>query len=201
MTLRHTSRQQGSTLLISLVILLMITLLAVSNMREVSLESRITGNLIEQKRLRNAGEAGLREGERRFFNTIKPPEVGSGCADSNVKRPCILNLSALSVPRDDVHNNPVAALNGKTDNANSRVWMPDRGSDLNNPTQIDKDRAVTWQTITVPAGEQNNEAENPEYGNMMRGVGTFYYETNSRALNKAGGETVLQAVHARLYTN
>lgn len=72
MTLRHTSRQQGSTLLISLVILLMITLLAVSNMREVSLESRITGNLIEQKRLRNAGEAGLREGERRFFNTIKP---------------------------------------------------------------------------------------------------------------------------------
>ncbi|MEN1396289.1 pilus assembly protein PilX, partial [Pseudomonas aeruginosa] len=65
-----------------------------------------------------------------------------------------------------MHNNPVAALNGKTDNANSRVWLPYRGSDLNNPTQIDKDRAVTWQTITVPAGEQNNEAENPEYGNM-----------------------------------
>ncbi len=53
----------------------------------------------------------------------------------------------------------------------------------------------------MPAGVQNNEADNPVYGYMMRGGGTFYYETNSRALNKAGGETVLQAVHARLYTN
>ena len=34
----------------------------------------------------------------------------------------------------------------------------------------------------------------------MRGIGTFYYETNSVA-RKTNSETVLQTVLARLYTN
>lgn len=35
----------------------------------------------------------------------------------------------------------------------------------------------------------------------MRGIGTFYYETNSVARNQTNSETVLQTVLAHLYTN
>ncbi|RYE72171.1 MAG: hypothetical protein EOO81_04070, partial [Oxalobacteraceae bacterium] len=55
--------QTGATLLVALMMLLIITLLALSSMRGVSLESRITGNLRLQKTLTNAAEAGLRIGE------------------------------------------------------------------------------------------------------------------------------------------
>lgn len=55
--------QAGATLLVAIMMLLIITLLALSSMRGVSLESRITGNLKQQKTLVNAAEAGLRMGE------------------------------------------------------------------------------------------------------------------------------------------
>lgn len=47
---RHSPRAQaGATLLVAIMMLLIITLLALSSMRGVSLESRITGNLKNQK--------------------------------------------------------------------------------------------------------------------------------------------------------
>lgn len=55
--------QSGATLLVAIMMLLIITLLAISSMRGVSLESRITGNVRQQKSLTNAAEAGLRIGE------------------------------------------------------------------------------------------------------------------------------------------
>jgi type IV pilus assembly protein PilX len=55
--------QSGATLLVAIMMLLVITLLAISSMRGVSLESRITGNVKQQKSLNNAAEAGLRIGE------------------------------------------------------------------------------------------------------------------------------------------
>lgn len=51
------AQQRGATLVIALAILVIVTLLAVSSMREVVLESRITGNVIEQTRLQNAAES------------------------------------------------------------------------------------------------------------------------------------------------
>ncbi|WP_347881194.1 PilX N-terminal domain-containing pilus assembly protein [Pseudomonas sp. GD03985] len=66
MTLPQRHQQRGAVLVIALVMLLIITLLGIGSMREVVLEGRITGNLIEQKRLRNAAESALREAERRI---------------------------------------------------------------------------------------------------------------------------------------
>ena len=59
--LNHRRKQQGASLLIGLVFLLVITMLALANLREVTLESRITGNLIENKRLLNVADAATRE--------------------------------------------------------------------------------------------------------------------------------------------
>lgn len=69
------TKQRGAVLFIALIMLLLITLLAVTSMREVSLEARVTGNLIEQKRLLSAAESALRESERRIVRSNLPPDV------------------------------------------------------------------------------------------------------------------------------
>ncbi|MBH9341573.1 type 4a pilus minor pilin PilX [Pseudomonas aeruginosa] len=190
------SKQRGATLVITLAILVIVTLLAVSSMREVVLESRITGNVIEQTRLQNAAESGLREGERRFVNTLRPPEPGTGCTVDNIARPCLLNLAALNVKLEDAHQAPVGVLKNT-----ANAWMDYRGSDVANATTAGTLYKVQWNNLPIPSGGQVNEAESPEYGNLMRGIGTFYYETNSVARNQTNSETVLQTVLARLYTN
>jgi type IV pilus assembly protein PilX len=63
--------------------LLIITLLALSSMRGVSLESRITGNLRLQKTLTNAAEAGLRIGEESIKKWQCTPAAG------NINKPCM----------------------------------------------------------------------------------------------------------------
>lgn len=75
--------QNGATLLVALMMLLIITLLALSSMRGVSLESRITGNLRLQKTLTNAAEAGLRIGEKSIEKWKCTPAAG------NSNKPCM----------------------------------------------------------------------------------------------------------------
>lgn len=72
----HRQRQRGAVLVIALVMLLIITLLGIGSMNEVVLESRITGNLIEQKRLHSAAESAQREGERRIASTTSIEDCG-----------------------------------------------------------------------------------------------------------------------------
>lgn len=83
--------QAGATLMVAIMMLLIITLLALSSMRGVSLESRITGNLKLQKTLTGAAEAGLRMGERsiRYWNCTG---TGDG-TDPNFPAPCISTLT------------------------------------------------------------------------------------------------------------
>lgn len=66
------ARQHGAVLFIALVILLLVSLLAVTSMREVALEARVTGNLLEQKRLESAAESALRESEKRISLLSQP---------------------------------------------------------------------------------------------------------------------------------
>ena len=75
--------QTGATLLVALMMLLIITLLALSSMRGVSLESRITGNLRLQRTLTNAAEAGLRIGEQ----SISQWQCTAGAGNTN--KPCM----------------------------------------------------------------------------------------------------------------
>jgi len=67
--------QAGVTLLVAIIFLLIITVLAISSMHGVSLESRITANLKQQKTLRSAAEAGLRMGESSISKIAAPTSV------------------------------------------------------------------------------------------------------------------------------
>lgn len=104
MTSFNHNRQQGATLLVALVMLLILTVLAVSSMRGVVLESRITGNRAENLRLQTAADAALKEGEFRFFgpghlrDKLEPNRAN--CQKDNklnkngANKPCLLNIQA-----------------------------------------------------------------------------------------------------------
>lgn len=146
-------RQNGAALFIALIMLLVITLLALSGARETTLESRITGNFIEHQRLLNYAEGALREGERRLTAVSKPVEPG--CTGSY----CF---------RDDVS----ASNDQSFDIALAYV-----------PVTNDSSHEMKWYAIPAPSGATEGQSENPEYGNMMLGIGTFRYEVNAEALN------------------
>lgn len=94
--------QAGATLMVAIMMLLIITLLALSSLRGVSLESRITGNLKQQKIMVNAAEAGLRMGELSITQwqcqtnaTYKPcVPISTVVANANADTPALFNVSA-----------------------------------------------------------------------------------------------------------
>lgn len=67
MSLNTRKSQGGAVLLVSLVMLLVLTVLAVSSMRGVTLESRITANRAQDMKTQNIADAALREAEFRFY--------------------------------------------------------------------------------------------------------------------------------------
>lgn len=81
-SLHPPSLQRGATLLVAVIMLMIITMLGIASMRGITLESRITANLKQEKLLFNAAEAGLRLGEASidsaFFNVV--PDVGLPCS-------------------------------------------------------------------------------------------------------------------------
>jgi len=64
--------QRGAVLLVSLILLMVITTLAISSVRDSTLEVRVMAKDLEQRRLLNAAEAGLREAERKIAQTSVP---------------------------------------------------------------------------------------------------------------------------------
>ncbi|MBA1279964.1 MULTISPECIES: pilus assembly PilX family protein [Pseudomonadaceae] len=214
------ARQRGATLLVALVMLLILTVLAVSSMRGVVLESRITGNRAETQRLQTAAEAALREGEFRFYgpaylrDKLEPRE--SNCQKANklqangANRPCLLAITAAEDRLDFVLNPLLFLKNSSADNktgadsdaaANTAfiTWMPYRGtvpgeneSDESNVTS--SDRNAYWNTHLIAMNEDESSL-NPEYGAVMEGRGTYFYVVNGQAAD----EWAVQSTTANIY--
>jgi type IV pilus assembly protein PilX len=152
-------------------------------MREVTLETRITANVMEQKRLVNDAESGLRDAEKRLLQVSRAAEQ------------CSLTESFICIQPDTPAYAP--------DFSNAREY-----AGIDNSTGMD--RKVYWYVLDAPAGEAEGESENPEYGNRQRGLGTFYYEVNSQAFDGTDdaprerctfGVTCLRSVIARVFND
>jgi len=149
--------QQGASLLIALVMLILITLLAVSSIQESTLQARITGNLLEDKRLVAAAEAGLRDAERRLAKN-EPPDA---CPQPLTQKPCIQGIV------------PANSAGYGTDFVGKSFSYGDSG----NTTTLD--RTVHWYLRELPQGD-NGSCTDPN--NTLTGQGcVFYYEVNSQA--------------------
>ncbi|MBM7063101.1 pilus assembly protein PilX [Pseudomonas sp. UL073] len=181
--------QRGASLLIALVILLVVTVLALSSARETTLESRITGNLVEQQKLINAAESGLRDGELGMTARIRPLEPTDDCATASagtVPAPCLLKLASTGYSYAMLFSTA-----GK-----SRPYYP------KDATTPETNFAIAWYGLPAPSGGESGEAENPEYGNMLNQTGIFRYEINSQAANNVTGNAdAIRSTTAKLFDN
>lgn len=66
--LPHLQRQQGAVLVISLIMLLLMSVLAISSMSNTVVQERMAGNIVDKQRAFQAAEAALRDAER-FIDT------------------------------------------------------------------------------------------------------------------------------------
>lgn len=181
--------QQGASLFIALIILLVLTLLALSSTREVTIESRITGNFTEQQRLFNSAESGLRDGETSIIGVLTPltPTTDCATAPAGVRpAPCLLELTGGAYSY---------ALKFAT-TGKSRPYFPANG------TVGDTNTSIRWYASPAPSGGADGEAENPEYGSMLGGNATFRYEVNSQAVSTSSSNaTYLRSTTAKLFDN
>jgi type IV pilus assembly protein PilX len=182
------AKQRGASLFIALIILLVITLLALSSTREVTLESRITGNFTEQQKLFNSAEMGLRDGEISITAPLKPLEPTSECeagGENTQPPPCLLALT-----------NGLNSYDLLFSSANkSRPYFPD------SETKTNPNTTISWYAVPAPTGESEGQSLSPEYGSLQGAVGTIsLYEINSRAVNTVSGNvTYLRSTTAKLF--
>lgn len=177
--------QKGASLFIALIILLVVTLLALSSVREVALETRITGNFIEQQKLSNSAESGLRDGENSVTTGIKPLEPKPSCTE--VMEGTQLPACLLTIP---------SGYSYSLRFGQSRIYLPKDG------TLPDSNTTIRWYGLPAPSGGEDGEAENPEYGSMFTGNAIFRYEVNSQAINDSTSNvTTLRSTTAKLFDN
>lgn len=180
------TQQRGATLVLGLIMLLLITLVAISSTREATLEARLVGNLIEQQGLQVSAEMGLRDGERSIISPliIMPYEPTDTCTITTPPTPCLLGLI------DGAYSYGLRF--GTADMF--RPYQPSDGTQPNNNTSIN------WYATPAPSGGMDGESENPEYGSMLTGNATFRYEINTQSVNAASNNArYLRSTTARLF--
>lgn len=154
------NNQKGASLLVALVMLVVLTALAVSSMRGVVLESRITGSVVLDSKLFNQAESTISHVEN-SIETLYAPMQACPNSDSLCIKSTLLNK--VVAPEFNYSLKPYA----------------DEFKDFEG-SKIDGLKS-SWYVIPAPAGELDTESINPEYGQTLRGVGTFMYEVTVKA--------------------
>lgn len=199
-------QQRAAVLVVALVMLLALTLLAISNMRGVILESRITANRGATEDLQGLAEAALREGELRLQQSrYGSAELERGqvhCTKTNKLRSsansplCLLEpmtdsqlASFMQQPLGFFKDHPAgyAAVTGEqtlsASNTATLAWMPYRGLDPQESHyfQTSAGQAAFWNIYPLMLNAQGNAAVNPEYGAALQGRGSYYFLVTGQA--------------------
>lgn len=217
-------QQQGAALLIALVMLLTLTILAVTSMRGVALESRITANRVEASRLLNLADAALREGEFRFYGPAYlreklEPHIDN-CTKANKlnkqgnNKPCLLEEmteaqlegffnAPISFLRDNSYGDTYSKTTGADTNGagddNTLAWMPYRGLDAEKYVATsDATGRSYWNSYRVISGSSENEAINPEYGAALEGRGTYFFLINGQGDDQIAAQSTVAVIYVGL---
>lgn len=199
------NKQDGAALVLALVFLIILTVLAITNMREVALESRIVGNLVDQKGCFNAAEAGLRDGEYRIVGALSTTTPGrypsipvTRYAEGvySLKPPNAVQQCSGELAWDDVcvlDQPPTftqAFEAGEAGYAGTKGYSPDNQTEFR--------QGISWYAIPFQAGAERGESEVPEYGAAAAGLNTVRHEINARA-NDTSCEARLRSTVLRVY--
>lgn len=202
-------KQEGAVLVVALVMLLVLTVLAVSNMRGVTLESRITASRAEMQRLQDVADAALREGEFRFYGPANLRDKlefnADNCKSTNklkangLNKPCLLEEVTDNDDLKSLFDNPLAYLGDSTKkgSGDALLWMSYLGldSDESREYKYESKRKSFWNTYLVTSSADESETMNPEYGAVLEGRGTYYYLVNGQA----NDELAVQSTTANIY--
>lgn len=189
------SSQRGAVLVIALVMLLVLTVLAVSNMRGVTLESRITSQRALSFKLNSAAEAALREAEFRLYspsnqemNFARVEPNANNCKASNVlvasglNKPCLLGLKKdklaefVLAPQTLTSVNQATFFESAFESGGPLAWMTYQGLEAANVSEADF--PAVWNIVLA---EGSGPAINAEYGQAAMALGTYFYLVNGRA--------------------
>ena len=204
-------QQRGATLLVALVMLLALTILAVSNMRGVTLEARITANRVEASRLQNLADAALREGEFRFYGPAYlreklEPKIQNCSLENKLNkqgnnRPCLLEEMTDDELEEFFHS-PITFLETNSYKANYTEylkWMPYRGLDAESEFKTNNVLGhAFWNSYRVISGSSENEAVNPEYGAALEGRGTFFFLINGQGKDSVAQPPIAVAAQSTI---
>lgn len=216
--------QQGAVLVIALVMLLVLTVLAVTNMRGVTLESRITANRVETERLQNLADAALREGEFRFYGSTYlrdklEANVGRNCIKNNKlniygnNRPCLLwemdedDLTAFFISpisffkaSNDYTSQYTNKTGAETQAAGAEAvlaWMPYRGLDAKEEYyfKASNGKNAYWNGYPIPPGLCGGS---PESGDVLEGKGTYCFLVTAQANDEVTAQSTITVTYLGL---
>jgi type IV pilus assembly protein PilX len=189
---RTLSAQRGAVLPVTMVMLLLLTLLAVTGMRGSRMENRLSGDRAEMRRVFNAAESALREVEQRLAR-LSGAEDGRAAACMPGDSLCVLLGERVREVREGrVHWCWSAA---------PTAWWAD-------PQNAIDYRGSDGVTRFVPAPREHAAVVGEDGGGVnLSNLGdpairTHYYQVNAYARGGSGGAPViLQSVYARRHSN
>lgn len=188
MNIPQTHHQQGATLLISLVLLLIITLLGVSSIRGVALEERIVGNLRDKQTASDGAEAALREGENRLALSVGPATATGACSGTDL---CLLATPPANISSDD--------WSWWTTAGNS---TPYTGSTTDNTALYGIITPALWQAALLGYDPMNSKGtvEVTDTEERSRGIGPYFYQISSSSRGRTARMMVsLQSTTVQRY--
>jgi type IV pilus assembly protein PilX len=163
------SKQQGAALLVALVMLLLITLLATSSLRDSTLQNRMSGSVAERQHAANAAESALREGERRLQALANTGVSSQGAADCSASIGALAasvgNLCVLSTDR--FATSTVAGTDWWTAATYATDYLGSDGASSFNSTP-------RWNAAYI--GTSTTDLET-----LQQGKGTYFYRVSAAA--------------------
>lgn len=203
-------RERGSVLIVSMIMLLLLTILAVSSMSSTTVQERMAYNTHESTRAFAASESGLREGEfwigapQLAIRPIAQPS-GSTCTNSATDPPCHIWQQTRPADTTGTNSGPwlVASQATGVDRYRDAAWWTNNAviynSDGNggNLPIVASQPGYVIEALTVP-GPQNIS------GSLLlggaAGARRYFYQVSARGVGRATvSEIVMQSVYARIF--
>jgi type IV pilus assembly protein PilX len=197
-------RERGASLLIALVLLLLLTILALTSLRGVTLESRVMGNIKQQHNLQSAAETALRAGEGTIGKAVAAPDLASTCTVTFcipylLRNNAYLNAGGAALGSEKMGNRsvPLGYMTPLFRNGDPSATL-DGYSILSSGSTTETPNA-RWYVVDLgplDTGSENNCA--------LTGCGTRYYEVDSCAgagcaSNQVGQRITLRSVMAKSF--
>ncbi|GAC1039905.1 hypothetical protein thsps117_46630 [Pseudomonas sp. No.117] len=164
----NVTRQRGAVLLIAMIMLLLVTLLAITGMRNTVVEEKLVGYSRDHLAAVNGVESALREAETRLALNLGPPDTTADCRDT-------AKICLFARLPSNLHVND---WNWWQQEQNA---LPYQGNASSTTTLYNLDQPPRWHTAFIgfdPANSQGNvEVTDPVL--RRRGVGPYYYQNNA----------------------